>query len=80
MSENFIPCERWAAAYQATKHVQVLTGADLVAVVKGLTGISVQEAPRADITFPYGRSERHLQLIDARRGRLVGARIVAQSL
>lgn len=56
MSENVnTPRERSkveAAAYQATKHTRVITDADLVAVVEGLTGASVPQAPRADIAFP----------------------------
>ena len=55
MSENYIPRERSkveAAAYQATKQTRVITDADLVAVVEGLTGASVSEVPRADIAFP----------------------------
>ncbi len=55
MSENYIPRERSkieAAAYQATKHTRVITDADLVAVVEGLTGASVPQAPRVDIAFP----------------------------
>ena len=54
MSENYIPRERSkieAAAYQATKHTRVITDADLVAVVEGLTGASLPEVPRADIAF-----------------------------
>nr|WP_218680477.1 hypothetical protein [Rhodococcus qingshengii] len=55
MSENFTPRERSAveaAAYQATKHTQKITDADLVAVVAGLTGVSVAQTPRIDIAFP----------------------------
>ncbi|MCD2135904.1 hypothetical protein LQ424_29205 [Rhodococcus qingshengii] len=55
MSENFTPRERSAveaAAYQATKHTQRITDADLVAVVDGLTGTSVVQTPRIDIAFP----------------------------
>ena len=40
-----------AAAYQATKHTRVITDADLVAVVEGLTGESVP-SPRTDVSFP----------------------------
>lgn len=55
MSENSAPRERSAVeatAYQATKHTQAITDADLVSVVEGLTGVSVPEIPRADIAFP----------------------------
>lgn len=55
MSENFTPRERSAveaAAYQATKHTQRITDADLVAVVAGLTGVSVAQTPHTDIAFP----------------------------
>lgn len=38
--------------YQATKHTQKITDADLVAVVEGLTGVSVAQTPRIDIAFP----------------------------
>lgn len=39
-----------AAAYQATKHTQRITDADIVAVVEGLTGVPVVQTPRIDIT------------------------------
>ncbi|EEN89151.1 hypothetical protein RHOER0001_4855 [Rhodococcus erythropolis SK121] len=55
MSENFTPRERSAveaAAYQAAKHTQKITDADLVAVVAGLTETSVAQTPRIDIAFP----------------------------
>ncbi|UPU46217.1 MULTISPECIES: hypothetical protein [Rhodococcus] len=55
MSENFTPRKRSAveaAAYQATKHTQRITDADLVAVVAGLTETSVVQTPRIDIAFP----------------------------
>ncbi|NMM92527.1 hypothetical protein B2J88_51290 [Rhodococcus sp. SRB_17] len=54
MSENYTPRERStveAAAYLATKHTRVITDADLVAVVEGLTGESVPAA-RIDFAFP----------------------------
>lgn len=55
MDEKFVPQERSAveaAAYQATKHTQKITDADLIAVVEGLTGTSVAQTPRIDIAFP----------------------------
>ena len=53
MSENNTPRERFkieVAAFQATNHTKVLTDADLAAVVKGLTGISVPVA-KADVAL-----------------------------
>ncbi|MFF1946100.1 hypothetical protein ACFVWF_28655 [Rhodococcus qingshengii] len=55
MDEKFVPQDRSAveaAAYQATKHTQKITDADLIAVVEGLTGTSVAQTPRIDIAFP----------------------------
>lgn len=55
MNDKHTPVERSAveaAMYQATKHTQKITDADLVAVVEGLTGTSVAQTPRIDIAFP----------------------------
>ncbi|GAB6925995.1 hypothetical protein JCM9803A_64450 [Rhodococcus erythropolis] len=55
MNDKHTPVKRSAveaAMYQATKHTQKITDADLVAVVEGLTGVPVAQTPRIDIAFP----------------------------
>ncbi|MFI8664129.1 hypothetical protein ACIGKR_29330 [Rhodococcus qingshengii] len=48
-----------AAMYQATKHLNVITDADLAAVVEGLTGESVTR-DRIDFAFPAPGTTDHL--------------------
>ncbi|MBS2993355.1 hypothetical protein AC1659_29070 [Rhodococcus erythropolis] len=48
-----------AELYQSTKHLRVITDADLAAVVEGLTGEVVDRA-RIDFAFPAPGSTDHL--------------------
>ncbi|MEH6797152.1 MAG: hypothetical protein V7694_23790 [Rhodococcus sp. (in: high G+C Gram-positive bacteria)] len=48
-----------AAMYQATKHLNVITDADLAAVVEGLTGEPVARA-QIDFAFPAPGTTDHL--------------------
>ena len=62
MNEKNIPVERSAveaAMYQATKHLNVITDADLAAVVEGLTGEPVARA-QIDFAFPPPGTTDHL--------------------
>ena len=62
MTENGVPRERSeveASLYQATKHVNVITDADLAAVVEGLTGEPVAR-DRIDFAFPAPGTTDHL--------------------
>jgi hypothetical protein len=62
VNEKNIPVERSAveaAMYQATKHLNVITDADLAAVVEGLTGEPVARA-QIDFAFPAPGTTDHL--------------------